>query len=96
MHIQYPMYGLDLTNRVQFAGVESPDGAYRPVRSCDRWIEFLAEGRYDYVVIDGEPDLDEWTVVNGRAELIATMPLGIGIEIVNVYRLDPSRLPPAC
>jgi hypothetical protein len=31
----YPFYGPDLSNRVQFAGVRGPHGAFRAVESCD-------------------------------------------------------------
>ncbi|HEX2435358.1 MAG TPA: hypothetical protein VHI76_01785 [Solirubrobacterales bacterium] len=47
---QYPLYGTDLSNRVDFVGVRGPDGAFEPVTSCEQWLGSLADGDYDYVV----------------------------------------------
>ncbi|HEX8741541.1 MAG TPA: hypothetical protein VF712_00260 [Thermoleophilaceae bacterium] len=48
--LQYPLYGGDLSNRVQYVGVDGGDGEFRSVASCAEWRERLAAGDYDYVV----------------------------------------------
>jgi hypothetical protein len=47
---QYPLFGTDLSNRVQFIGEERPHGGFEAPTSCRRWREELNEGDYDYVV----------------------------------------------
>ena len=48
---QYPLYGSDLSNRVQFSGVIGKDGRIRPVGSCAEWARQLRDGNYEYVLI---------------------------------------------
>jgi hypothetical protein len=47
---QYPLFGTDLSNRVQFVGVERPHGGFEAPTSCRQWRRLLDQGRYDYVV----------------------------------------------
>ena len=47
---QYPFFGTDLSNDVQFVGSERPNGGFVRVRDCREWREALNEGDYDYVV----------------------------------------------
>jgi hypothetical protein len=47
---QYPLYGTDLGNRVEFVGRRGPEGSFAAVRSCEQWRRALNEGGYDYVV----------------------------------------------
>ncbi len=47
---QYPLYGLDLSNRVDYVGVHGPVGAFSPVGGCHEWREAINFGSYDYVV----------------------------------------------
>jgi hypothetical protein len=47
---QYPLYGTDLSNRVQFIGEESPHGGFTAPTSCRQWRRLLNEGDYDYAV----------------------------------------------
>ena len=47
---QYPLWGTALSNRVQFAGVERPQGGFVRATSCRQWRQLLDEGGYDYVV----------------------------------------------
>jgi hypothetical protein len=48
---QYPFYGPDLSNRVQFIGDEDADGSFAPARDCTQWRELVDAGRFDYVVV---------------------------------------------
>jgi hypothetical protein len=47
---QYPLYGTDLSNRVEFVGERGPDGTFEPINTCPGWRQALNEGNYDYVV----------------------------------------------
>jgi hypothetical protein len=47
---QYPLFGTDLSNRVQFVGVERPHGGFVAPSTCSAWRRLLDEGDYDYVV----------------------------------------------
>jgi hypothetical protein len=47
---QYPLFGADLSNRVQFVGVERPHGGFVSPSNCRRWRRALNAGNYDYVV----------------------------------------------
>jgi hypothetical protein len=48
--LQYPLYGKDLSNHVQYVGIDGGDGEFRSVTSCAEWRGRLATGDYDYVV----------------------------------------------
>ena len=48
--LQHPLYGQDLSNHVQYVGVDGGDGEFRSVASCAEWRTRLAEGGYGYVV----------------------------------------------
>ena len=47
---QYPLYGTDLTNQVQYIGEEQPHGGFVSPSTCQQWRRLLNEGHYDYVV----------------------------------------------
>jgi len=47
---QYPLFGTDLSNQVQFVGEEQPHGGFEAPKACRAWREELNEGDYDYVV----------------------------------------------
>jgi hypothetical protein len=47
---QYPLFGTDLSNRVQFIGEEQPHGGFEAPPTCRAWREELNKGDYDYVV----------------------------------------------
>ena len=52
---QYPFYGTDLSNHVQWLGEEGADGAYLRIPTCERWRRALAEGEYTHVVTTYDP-----------------------------------------
>ena len=52
---QYPFYGTDLSNQVQWLGVEGPDGAYLRIPTCAEWRAELADGGYTHVVTTYDP-----------------------------------------
>jgi hypothetical protein len=47
---QYPFYGTDLSNEVQWLGIEGPDDAWLRIPTCEQWREEVNAGGYDYVV----------------------------------------------
>jgi len=46
----YPLYGRDLSNRVEQVARLGPEGAFRAIESCREWRAALGAGRYRYVV----------------------------------------------
>jgi hypothetical protein len=59
---QYPFWGTELSNHVQFAGVHRPQGGFVRAGSCAQWRRVINDGGYDYVVAS----LDR-TVPGGRS-----------------------------
>lgn len=47
---QYPLFGADLSNRVQFLGEDRPHGGFVAPTTCRRYRRLLNQGGYDYVV----------------------------------------------
>jgi hypothetical protein len=47
---QYPLFGADLSNRVQYLGVEQPHGGFEAAGTCRDYRRLLNEGDYDYVI----------------------------------------------
>jgi hypothetical protein len=47
---QYPLFGTDLTNHVQYLGTERPHGGFEAPTTCRTYRRLLNQGHYDYVV----------------------------------------------
>lgn len=47
---QYPLFATDLSNEVEYLGVERSHGGFEAPRGCREYLRLLAEGDYDYVV----------------------------------------------
>ncbi len=96
---QYPFYGTDLSNRVQWLGTEGPEGAYERIPTCAEWRQALAEGAYTHVVTTYDPfnpgsltDTKEglWTRRDPAAsEILRDGP-------VSVFELDGPPSPAGC
>ncbi len=96
---QYPFYGTDLSNEVQWLGREGPDGAYERIPTCAEWRQALADGGYTHVVTTYDPfspgeltDTKEalWTREDAAAEqLLRDGP-------VSVFELDGAPDAAAC
>ncbi|MGH9228996.1 MAG: hypothetical protein ACRD07_09790 [Acidimicrobiales bacterium] len=52
---QYPLYGKDLSNHVQYVARPGPNGSVDELEGCDEWRKTLNEGRYDYVLVAPPP-----------------------------------------
>jgi hypothetical protein len=93
---QYPLFGTDLTNHVDFIGTERPHGGFTAPMSCPQWRRLVNQGDYDYVVATrdriepGKPPYPltaEWTEGPGAKLILRTPPTA-------VFRLS-SRLDPS-
>ena len=96
---QYPFYGTDLSNRVQWLGMEGPDGAYERIPTCAEWRQALADGGYTHVVTTYDPfdpgsltDTKEalWTRTDPAAKQI------LRDGPVSVFELQGAPDPAAC
>jgi hypothetical protein len=48
---QYPLYGTDLSNYVQFVGLERGSAGFVRAEDCEQWREAVNSNRYDYLVV---------------------------------------------
>ncbi len=96
---QYPLYGTDLSNRVQYVGVEKPHGGFVPPTTCRAWRRLLNAGHYDYVIASrdriepGEPPYPPaavWTAGPWAEPVLSKPPTKVYRLIA---RLDPSACP---
>jgi hypothetical protein len=93
---QYPLFGTDLSNHVQFVGSEQPHGGFTAPTSCRQWRRLLNEGDYDYVVATRDriepdkppyPPTAAWTEASGVTTILRTPPT---VVLKLKDRLDPS------
>jgi hypothetical protein len=97
--IQYPLYGDDLSNRVDYLARHGPHGAFTAFESCGAWRRALNDGGYRYVVTTpfnypgnlrrDQPREARWTGTDPAARLVLR-----DRGVVSLYRLD-GRLDPA-
>jgi len=95
---QYPLFGTDLSNHVQFIGTETTHGGFEPPTTCRTWRTELNEGHYDYVVTTydrlepGKPPYPEqarWTEAPQAKPILRKPP-------TVVFRLSGNLDPSAC
>lgn len=95
---QYPLFGTDLSNHVQFVGKEQPNGGFTAPTSCKQWRRTLNAGHYDYVVTTRDriepgkplyPDSTRWTEGLGVEEVLREPPTA-------VFKLKGPLDPAAC
>jgi len=48
---QYPLFGTDLSNQVQYLGTEQPHGGFEAPATCRAYLRLLEAGHYDYVIV---------------------------------------------
>jgi hypothetical protein len=46
----YPLYGLDDSNRVTYVAAHGPHGSFTPITGCRAWRSAVNAGNFDYVV----------------------------------------------
>jgi hypothetical protein len=54
---QYPFYGTDLSNRVQWLGLRGPHDSYERIPNCRQWRRAVDAGQYTHVVTTFDPYL---------------------------------------
>jgi hypothetical protein len=93
---QYPLFGTDLSNHVEFIGEERPHGGFEPLATCRAWREALNNGDYDYVIATRDriepskppyPPQARWTEGPAATPLLKTPPTVV-FELTG--KLDPS------
>jgi hypothetical protein len=80
---QYPLFGTDLSNHVQYLGTKQPHGGFEPAEDCRTYLRLLEEGNYDYVVITKDrlepgkpsyPPQAAWTAAAGARIILKEPP----------------------
>jgi hypothetical protein len=80
---QYPLFGTDLSNHVQYLGIERPHGGFEPPTTCRQYLHVLNEGNYDYVVASKDrlepgkpsyPPQAAWTKAAGAKSILKNPP----------------------
>ncbi|HVQ60127.1 MAG TPA: hypothetical protein VMS60_14590 [Solirubrobacterales bacterium] len=95
---QYPLFGTDLSNRVEFIGEERPHGGFEAPTTCRAYRRLLNEGDYDYVVASR----DRIEAGKPRFPPQATWTAGPGAEVILrkaptvVFKLSDKLDPSAC
>ncbi|HKI66287.1 MAG TPA: hypothetical protein VJ989_03355 [Solirubrobacterales bacterium] len=96
---QYPLFGRDLSNQVQYIGEHQPHGGFTAPTTCRRWRELINEGHYDYVITTRDrlepakppyPTTATWTEGVG-AESVLRKPPTVVFKLTKP--LDPSACP---
>ena len=91
---QWPLFGVDLTNQVQYVGRQTPHRGFERSTTCRQWRSALAAGGYDYVVTakdraPGEPYEVAWTRADPSVSEI------LHVDSARVFRVhgvpDPRR-----
>lgn len=95
---QYPLFGTDLSNQVQYLGIEQPHGGFESPTTCRQYLQLLNEGNYDYVVATKDrlepgkppyPPSAKW-ISNAGAQVILRKPPTV------VFELNDNLSPSAC
>jgi hypothetical protein len=95
---QYPLFGTDLSNHVDFVGKERPHGGFEAPKTCRTWRRMLNEGNYDYVVASRDriepgkpqyPPQATWTEGPGAKVVLRVQP-------TVVFRLTGPLNPSTC
>ncbi len=96
---QYPLFGTDLSNHVQFVGIERPHGGFVAPATCRAWRRALDAGHYDYAVVTRDriepgkpayPPAARWTEGPGVTVLLRKPPT---VVFKLTTPLDPSACP---
>jgi hypothetical protein len=95
---QYPLFGTDLSNEVQYLGIHRPHGGFEAPTTCRQYLQLLSEGDYDYVVATRDrlepgkppyPPLAGW-LEQARAKTVLEKPPTV------VFKLSGPLSPSAC
>ena len=95
---QYPLFGRDLSNHVDYIGEAHPHGGFTAPTTCRAWRRLLSTGDYDYVIATRDriepgkptyPPTAAWTAGPG-AKVILRKPPTV------VFKLTAPLAPSAC
>ena len=95
---QYPLFGTDLSNHVQYIGEPQPHGGFTAPSNCRRWRQLLNEGNYDYAIATRDriepskvpyPETADRTAAPG-SEVVLRQPPTV------IYKLTAPLDPSAC
>ena len=95
---QYPLFGTDLSNQVEYLGTERPHGGFEAPGSCQEYLQLLREGDYDYAIATRDrtepgkppfPPAAKWTEAAGAQAILKEPP-------TVVFRLNGKVDPSAC
>ncbi|HEY5943493.1 MAG TPA: hypothetical protein VIT89_11625, partial [Solirubrobacterales bacterium] len=95
---QYPLFGTDLSNHVQYLGTEQPHGGFEAPKNCQTYLQLLREGDYDYVIATSDrveagkspyPPQVQWTKDAGAKPILRKPP-------TVVFELPEDLDPSAC
>jgi hypothetical protein len=95
---QYPLFGTDLSNRVQYLGLDRPHGGFEAPKTCRQYLRLLNEGDYDYAIATRDrlepgkppyPPLAMWLDRAGARSVLKKAP-------TVVYELNGRLRPSAC
>jgi hypothetical protein len=95
---QYPLFGTDLSNQVQYLGLHRPHGGFESPTTCRQYLQLLNEGNYDYAIATKDrlepgrppyPPLVRWLEHAGARPLLKKPPTA-------VFKLPPRLGPSAC
>jgi len=80
---QYPLYGKNLTNHVDYIGEEQPHGGFTAPTTCQSWRHLLNAGNYDYAIATRDriepgktpyPPAARWTEAPGATVVLRKPP----------------------
>jgi hypothetical protein len=95
---QYPLYGRDLSNHVDYIGEAQPHGGFTAPTTCPQWRRLLDTGNYDYVVATRDrlepgkppyPPTARWTAAPNATVVLRKPP-------TVVYKLRGRLSPSGC
>ncbi len=95
---QYPLYGTDLSNHVQYLGIHRPHGGFESPTTCQQYLQLLREGHYDYAIATRDrpepgkppyPPLAKWLQRAGARPILRKPP-------TVVFKLNDHLSPSAC
>jgi hypothetical protein len=95
---QYPLFGTDLSNQVQYLGLEQPHGGFEAPKTCQQYLQLLQEGNYSYVIATRDrlepgkppyPPLAKWLEHAGAHAILKKPP-------TVVFELPGKLRPSAC
>jgi hypothetical protein len=102
--LQYPLWGADSSNDVEYVAARGPHGSFTPILTCRKWRAALNAGRFAYVLTsrdvnpvtrETEPALEyAWTTTDPGVRLLTRTPTRSWVQLFQIIRpLDPDTCP---